>query len=266
MFRTFRVAKKVTILFCYLFASCRNVFRTAPFHRLHNCLFPMLNAFDAAAKASGCIYAEAGVSAPFVQAFLHSVFPESLSSLRVHQVGDWNRTTNSYPMPPQQQCSLYLVPHAATSPKELLRRATRRLLPRYMSAPDLASSDFHNILVTRQRTRRFVHERGLLARLRTTTNLIWHAYTGAEPVVATLRLFGNARTVVGFHGAGLLNMAFSRAPRPHVHELSTFISLDSSKRWRSYLGDTVTVWNETVANLTLMALGSSAPEILLSVI
>jgi Ca2+/Na+ antiporter len=28
----------------------------------------------------------------------------------------------------------------------------------------------------------------------------------------------------------------------------------------------VPVWNETVANLTLMALGSSAPEILLSVI
>ena len=28
----------------------------------------------------------------------------------------------------------------------------------------------------------------------------------------------------------------------------------------------VTVWNSTVANLTLMALGSSAPEILLSVI
>merc|ERR1719197_2422469 len=29
---------------------------------------------------------------------------------------------------------------------------------------------------------------------------------------------------------------------------------------------TVRVWNDTVANLTLMALGSSAPEILLSVI
>lgn len=29
---------------------------------------------------------------------------------------------------------------------------------------------------------------------------------------------------------------------------------------------TVRVWNETVSNLTLMALGSSAPEILLSVI
>merc|ERR1719183_867109 len=29
---------------------------------------------------------------------------------------------------------------------------------------------------------------------------------------------------------------------------------------------TVKVWNETVANLTLMALGSSAPEILLSII
>jgi solute carrier family 8 (sodium/calcium exchanger) len=28
----------------------------------------------------------------------------------------------------------------------------------------------------------------------------------------------------------------------------------------------VRVWNETVANLTLMALGSSAPEIMLSVI
>lgn len=29
---------------------------------------------------------------------------------------------------------------------------------------------------------------------------------------------------------------------------------------------TVRIWNETVSNLTLMALGSSAPEILLSVI
>lgn len=29
---------------------------------------------------------------------------------------------------------------------------------------------------------------------------------------------------------------------------------------------TVSVWNPTIANLTLMALGSSAPEILLSVI
>jgi solute carrier family 8 (sodium/calcium exchanger) len=29
---------------------------------------------------------------------------------------------------------------------------------------------------------------------------------------------------------------------------------------------TVNVWNPTVANLTLMALGSSAPEILLNVI
>ena len=29
---------------------------------------------------------------------------------------------------------------------------------------------------------------------------------------------------------------------------------------------TVRIWNETVANLTLMALGSSAPEILLAVI
>ena len=29
---------------------------------------------------------------------------------------------------------------------------------------------------------------------------------------------------------------------------------------------TITVWNATIANLTLMALGSSAPEILLSVI
>jgi len=28
----------------------------------------------------------------------------------------------------------------------------------------------------------------------------------------------------------------------------------------------IEVWNETVANLTLMALGSSAPEILLSVL
>ena len=41
-------------------------------------------------------------------------------------------------------------------------------------------------------------------------------------------------------------------------------------RWDAHTGTStlhsVLVWNETVANLTLMALGSSAPEILLAVI
>merc|ERR1719265_2700153 len=45
----------------------------------------------------------------------------------------------------------------------------------------------------------------------------------------------------------------------------------TSKKRRVKLKDsdryiTVKVWNDTVANLTLMALGSSAPEILLSII
>merc|ERR1719158_2314004 len=39
------------------------------------------------------------------------------------------------------------------------------------------------------------------------------------------------------------------------------VFIKSTGNWR-----TVTVWNDTVANLTLMALGSSAPEILLGVI
>merc|ERR1719160_2187863 len=46
------------------------------------------------------------------------------------------------------------------------------------------------------------------------------------------------------------------------------ITLKKAKVHNPKTGKTVTVkvWNDTVANLTLMALGSSAPEILLSVI
>lgn len=46
------------------------------------------------------------------------------------------------------------------------------------------------------------------------------------------------------------------------------ITSKKTRRWNQELKryQTITVWNETVANLTLMALGSSAPEILLSLI
>lgn len=46
------------------------------------------------------------------------------------------------------------------------------------------------------------------------------------------------------------------------------ITSKRARKWNSTLGrySTETVWNPTVANLTLMALGSSAPEILLNVI
>ena len=50
--------------------GCDNRYRGTYFHRLNNCFFPMVQAFDAAARNNGCIFAEDIVAAPFASVFL----------------------------------------------------------------------------------------------------------------------------------------------------------------------------------------------------
>lgn len=56
-------------------------------------------------------------------------------------------------------------------------------------------------------------------------------FTGTEPLFDQLRLFNGAESIIGYHGAGLANAAFSW--RACVHEISTFrtLSLDPSDVW-----------------------------------
>ena len=131
-------------------------------------------------------------------------------------------------------------------------RASRKLLPRYMNIPSLVSFAFarpfeYNVLVLRQRTRRFLDEVRLLRSLRETTGQQWQTYKGSETVEETLRLFRSARTAVGFHGAGLMNMVFSQAPLPQVYEVTT--RLNGGKLWRSYLGKIVRTWNSRASGV-----------------
>lgn len=219
--------------------GCTNQYRDAPFHRLNNCFLPMLNAFHLAAESQGCIHAENVVSAPYAVFFLRLMFPSSNATILIHPLR-WNFTARAFPPPPRRRCGSSAVIRAMDD-----NRASRKLLPRYMNIPSLVSFAFarpfeYNVLVLRQRTRRFLDEVRLLRSLRETTGQQWQTYKGSE-TVEDLRLFRSARTAVGFHGAGLMNMVFSQAPLPQVYEVTT--RLNGGKLWRSYLGKIVRTWN-----------------------
>jgi solute carrier family 8 (sodium/calcium exchanger) len=66
-----------------------------------------------------------------------------------------------------------------------------------------------------------------------------------------------------FCGIGIISDIFMEAIEVMVSQTKE-LELFDKKAEKKYVVE-VNVWNETVANLTLMALGSSAPEILLSV-
>ena len=83
-------------------------------------------------------------------------------------------------------------------------------------------------------------------RLKNKTAISWHEYIGNESILATMRLFNAAQFIVGYHGAGLLNCIFSRVEHPHVYEITTFMDLNSTKSWRSYVGATCRSWNPAV--------------------
>ena len=79
-----------------------------------------------------------------------------------------------------------------------------------------------------------------------------------------------ARAIVYFVGMVYLFIGVSIVSDRFMGSIEMITSQEKEVTVKKANGDTqiivVQVWNETVANLTLMALGSSAPEILLSVI
>lgn len=79
-----------------------------------------------------------------------------------------------------------------------------------------------------------------------------------------------ARAVVYFAGLIFLFLGISIISDKFMSAIETITSQEKDVKVKLPNGEvtviTVAIWNETVSNLTLMALGSSAPEILLSVI
>ena len=214
--------------------GCSNQYRDAPFHRLNNCFFPILAAFEQAARNHGCVHAESLVAAPFAAAFLQAVHARSRAQVITHALRR-NSTT-----PPTWTCDGHAIPRATQNQP----RVTSRLLLSYMRAHafvDAAEGRSYSVLVQRERTRRFMDDVGILRQLQSQGQR-WMVYRGVEPVLTTLRMFGGASAVVGYHGAGLLNVVFSRADRPRLHELSTFRDLNSTIRWRAYIGKIARSW------------------------
>jgi len=67
-----------------------------------------------------------------------------------------------------------------------------------------------------------------------------------------------------FLGIAIISDIFMEAIEQITSQTKTIEIYDNENKTKYFID--VPVWNATVANLTLMALGSSAPEILLSVI
>ena len=220
--------------------GCNNPFRDTAFHRLNNCFFPMLQAFHYAAIHNGCIHAEKPVSAPFANLFLHSTLPRSRAKIYSHTL-QWDYRKGAFPAPQIHFCGSHVVPRAATNHP----RITASILSIYMHVFMGEHEDWHSVLVLRQRTRRFTDEDAILRNLNVNGRR-WHVYRGFEPLAQTLRIFGGAKEVVGYHGAGLLNVVFSRFDTPRVHEISTFRDLKGRRQWRAYVGAIARKWNPRV--------------------
>jgi hypothetical protein len=217
--------------------ACTHPFKDAHFHRLHNCFLPMLDAFDKALAQNACIHAERDSTAPFAYLFLKQ--SGSKAHLNVHE-RLWNSRAKTFPPPQTRWCGNITVPTATINEPSV----SAILLQKYMNAL-MKPKKVHSVIVLRKRTRRFMDERRLLFKLRKSEQA-WEVYRGTEPLLATLNLFGAAQAVAGYHGAGLLNVVFSLSPRPRVHEITTFSRINSTSRWRAYVGDVARHWNSKI--------------------
>ena len=227
--------------------SCLHPFKDAYFHRLNNCFFPVLHAFVDAALQDGCIYAETPGTAPVAEAFLQLTFRGSRAQL-FSRPAVWDKSLNGFPVPPTRQCKNVQVPRAAPNREWAVSGLLSRLMQiKYMTTP---RAEQYSVLVLRQKTRRFANGPKILKQLRERGEKRWLSYFGTESVKETLKLFSGASAVLGYHGAGLLNVVFSRAPVPRVHELTTFVDLEQTKKWRSYIGGVAHRWNTRVVAST----------------
>lgn len=83
------------------------------------------------------------------------------------------------------------------------------------------------VVIRRLRTRRILEEADLVRALTTCGPVV--VFDGTESLRRTVDLFRNARVVVGYHGAGLANIVFSRNGTVLI-ELTTYVR--GTRSWR----------------------------------
>lgn len=259
--------------------TCLYHYKTATFHRLHHCFLPHLIAFDAAVRAGGCIFAERNVDAALFKAFLDAYRASYATTARVVSLSKAARPSHSSSAARWWRPSISSAASCGKSPARggTTASGAPATLAWYMSLRALQSTPVpsapYRILVQRNGGMRvFDRPTALLAALRATSPR-WRTYHGNESLLDTLRLFGDADVVFGFHGAGLMNAVFSRQPCVRVHELTTYASLGAEARlnasgydvqtdgrlvvhgghgmperyvWRSYVGRMAHRWNPRV--------------------
>lgn len=112
----------------------------------------------------------------------------------------------------------------------LVRRQIARLSP--SREPRGTADAGHVVLIQRANSRSFRDLPALSSALETATGQPVRIYHGSEPALSTLLLFATASSVVGVHGAGLLNSVWA----PHavcVVELTSHVDDHGRVAWRS---------------------------------
>ena len=219
--------------------TCSHVYRNAFFHRLNNCVLPMLRHLNETFVYGDCLLAESHVVFPFAQLMSHVLHPTS--TLRLYALSTrWNRASHAL-VTQRHPCRTHAIQAHQSSPHQ-----SWKVLARLTASMGDQTKAWQNVLVTRLRTRRFLEEDELFRALSGSATDPWVRYDGSASLRMTVLLFSRAQHVVGFHGAGLLNALFSRHPRPHVHEISTFIDTDSRLKWRHYVGRIARRWNGAI--------------------
>lgn len=224
--------------------TCNHVYRNAFFHRLNNCVFPTLKHLNHTLSHSNhnhCLLAEDKVVFPFAQLMLQILFPTSNIKLVSLSIGR-NRTSKVL-ITQKHSCQSKAIRAYKNRPREsmlVLGSITEALQREYKQYK------WHNILILRKRTRRFTNEHKLFRTLQQHTNTKWIQYDGSQTLKRTVFMFSYAHHILGFHGAGIINAAFSRHAKPHIHEISTFNDTSEQFKWRHYNGQIVKRWNAKV--------------------
>ena len=192
------------------------------FHRVVDCLLPLLPLLHHIVEQQKrgrrpIALAQADSVAPLLRALE--------PSLRIHEVG-MPRGKYRYPLDAHNATLLQQPSCCLKSPtgRELLQRFTSRWFGGHAQPP--SSRPRLTIIIQRSTAFSRGFEAGSLDRLVAAMRAarpLTRIYSGAEPLAEVLKLFADAESVVGYHGAAFANMAFSRLAC--AHEVTTMACL-----------------------------------------
>ena len=194
---------------------CRNRFDGAFFHQLHDCIMPHICEIDSLERSSGSACYDS-----WQDRWIRILAPHSKRVARGCQRPS-----------PRASCNTY------------------ETLQRLVNAKVAPSSDTV-VLLKRSGTRSFDEFDKIRDALQHVGPVV--VYTGNEPARRTMDLFQNAKYLVGYHGAGLVNAVFMRN-HTKILEISTYQNLNNTVPWRSNL-PSVTRWGTYVTRVLRLPL------------